>query len=172
MSPCRWISVLAMPLHPKRRWSSIQRSWTSLRHVFRPTRRDGRVRETASYGALGIPNGRMKDFYDVWTMSQEFGFDGGSWAGRFRRPLSVVKPDSRYGSARLDGRVCGQSCRGEAVGRIHQEDQAGRGRPSPSPDHHRSERLSHAALVGHGRRDGPQARWPPRGPWSRELLSS
>jgi len=26
--------------------------------------------------ALGIPNGRMKDFHDVWTMSQEFGFDG------------------------------------------------------------------------------------------------
>jgi hypothetical protein len=45
--------------------------------------------------ALGMLNGRMKDFFDLWAISQAFPFEGACSVTRCARPFRVGRPPGR-----------------------------------------------------------------------------
>jgi hypothetical protein len=38
--------------------------------------------------SLGLANSRMKDFYDIWSLSREFSFDGASLSEAIRKTFA------------------------------------------------------------------------------------
>ena len=98
-----------MRLLPKHNRKSFQRSWIFPLPFFWPKKFETIVN-------LGLTNSRMKDYYDIWLLSQQFDFDGANLVraieATFRRRRAVLPNELPIGLSIEFVSDAGKQCSG------------------------------------------------------------